>query len=588
MPAELAELLVREQDNHDWLHDELDLDAKHEPRFTDEDVAEARNARKVLGADLAYIDSVIPSMADLPDSVTIAGLHQDLVGAANLEQRIAGERLPAISMTAREPAARAEILLTIIEEVIEFFDATTDKRWLIRIFDLWRRDGLDSGSTRLFNELIPVMSAIADRRPDMLRNAVRAPPEAVGHLKVLEAVERAIRGKRPFSTVSFGKKEARDLVQQIEVQGRRPDSTEDWQKVCAYLTWRGEILGFSGKWIAISEEFDLPPLEDQGDRAGKWIADALSLLQKASRILQEHGPRMSLEVKELFPHGVDARTVAESKARAAALAEVIKLNLSKVRLAGSRAIRTDLINRVAVCSGAVIEQMKNFVENDLGNPDLNAQQTGDRWEAHCRELSRVHNLKRQLAEVGRVANLIQESGGVKWAQQLRTQPALNADDPLTPGAWRESWQWARISGYLRRIDGRDRIRELSRMRLEFEEDCRKTFGEVVKVGTYIGLKQNLTDYVLSALQRFTRALQRIPAGRHAKTGSLYRGFARTAMEQCYGAVPCWVMPTWRVSETLPAELGSFDVVIVDEASQSDIAALPALMRGNKLLIVGDD
>ena len=32
----------------------------------------------------------------------------------------------------------------------------------------------------------------------------------------------------------------------------------------------------------------------------------------------------------------------------------------------------------------------------------------------------------------------------------------------------------------------------------------------------------------------------------------------------------------------------FRPVIIDEASQSDITALPAVLRGHKLLIVGDD
>ena len=31
------------------------------------------------------------------------------------------------------------------------------------------------------------------------------------------------------------------------------------------------------------------------------------------------------------------------------------------------------------------------------------------------------------------------------------------------------------------------------------------------------------------------------------------------MENCYSAVPCWIMPTWRISEHLPAEIGSFDL-----------------------------
>lgn len=48
------------------------------------------------------------------------------------------------------------------------------------------------------------------------------------------------------------------------------------------------------------------------------------------------------------------------------------------------------------------------------------------------------------------------------------------------------------------------------------------------------------------------------------------------------------MPEWRVAEQLPAELATFELVIIDEASQSDITALPAILRGKKVLIVGDD
>lgn len=53
------------------------------------------------------------------------------------------------------------------------------------------------------------------------------------------------------------------------------------------------------------------------------------------------------------------------------------------------------------------------------------------------------------------------------------------------------------------------------------------------------------------------------------------------MQDAQGAVPCWIMSHNKVSETLPATLGSFDLVVVDEASQSDLWALPAVLRGKK-------
>ena len=55
-----------------------------------------------------------------------------------------------------------------------------------------------------------------------------------------------------------------------------------------------------------------------------------------------------------------------------------------------------------------------------------------------------------------------------------------------------------------------------------------------------------------------------------------------------GAVPCWIMDHSRISEAMPADIGAFDLVIVDEASQSDLWALPAILRGKTILVVGDD
>jgi very-short-patch-repair endonuclease len=60
------------------------------------------------------------------------------------------------------------------------------------------------------------------------------------------------------------------------------------------------------------------------------------------------------------------------------------------------------------------------------------------------------------------------------------------------------------------------------------------------------------------------------------------------MVDAQAAVPCWIMSHARISETLPATLGAFDLVIVDEASQSDLWALPAILRGKQILVVGDD
>ena len=55
------------------------------------------------------------------------------------------------------------------------------------------------------------------------------------------------------------------------------------------------------------------------------------------------------------------------------------------------------------------------------------------------------------------------------------------------------------------------------------------------------------------------------------------------------AFPCWCVTTYAVSDSLPLKPGLFDVAIIDEASQCDIAScFPILFRAKRAVIVGDD
>ena len=55
------------------------------------------------------------------------------------------------------------------------------------------------------------------------------------------------------------------------------------------------------------------------------------------------------------------------------------------------------------------------------------------------------------------------------------------------------------------------------------------------------------------------------------------------------AFPCWCVTTYAVSDSLPLKPGMFDVAIIDEASQCDIAScFPIMFRAKRAVIVGDD
>jgi hypothetical protein len=159
---------------------------------------------------------------------------------------------------------------------------------------------------------------------------------------------------------------------------------------------------------------------------------------------------------------------------------------------------------------------------------------------------------------------------------------------VLPLNWRDAWDHAAADAYLAAIDKRDKLVGLALEREQAEKRRQKCFAELVRERAFYVLDRRLSHSIKAALVEFISALKKIPKTPGAKTATVHRQAAREAMGRCYDAVPCWIMPTYRVAEQLPPEFGAFDLVIIDEASQSDVTELPALLRGRKLLVVGDD
>ena len=74
-----------------------------------------------------------------------------------------------------------------------------------------------------------------------------------------------------------------------------------------------------------------------------------------------------------------------------------------------------------------------------------------------------------------------------------------------------------------------------------------------------------------------------------KTNLQNRVLEKEDFKPLLSAFPCWCTTTYAISNSLPLKPAMFDVVIIDEASQCDIAScIPVLFRAKKAIIVGDD
>lgn len=141
--------------------------------------------------------------------------------------------------------------------------------------------------------------------------------------------------------------------------------------------------------------------------------------------------------------------------------------------------------------------------------------------------------------------------------------------------------------HLDRIEGRAELRSLGEHRRELETGLSRFYREMVAKSAWLATKKNATPRILQALAGYAIAVRKIGQGT-GPNATRYRRDARQAMFDAAGAVPCWIMNHIRISEAMPPEIGMFDLVIVDEASQSDLWTLPAILRGKRILVVGDD
>ena len=575
LPMELAEQIVRERNRFAWFPDSSDAIAGKSPSFGAEDVAAVRSARKALGADLRYLGKGLPSISDLPDRATVTAIHADLANAAKIE-RAREPDAPVLSSTATDTVARAEALLLAVEAIVDVHRICLETPWTRQLYLSWHRHGLDAKSVQPLSQMFASLGTHLERRTTLLAYGIAVPESAHADDDVVEAIGRAAANRRPFGLMPVGKSVARKQFAEIRILDRIPSSTEDSTKVAEYVGWKRDVAAEIARWRALASAFSLPEVSPNIDEACREIQAALEKVGIIAAAVRQRASVVTEETSRLFPRGLNHSNILADLDAAERAAEAISTELSRHKLASARHNLAQAIEKLTFCSGPIVQRLLDFLRSVVGNPDMPDGKVGEEWAALLVELARIRAHFPQLATVDRVAGLVAGSGAVKWAEYLRRDPVSMVDDPWTPDDWRDAWNWAHVEAHLRAIDGRARLQELDQRRRDADEEMRRQFHEVVRMRTLLTLKMRITQRVDAALQMFLTAIRRIGKGT-GKSASRLRRDARDAMEVSYAAIPCWIMPSGGRRE-LPAELGSFDLVIVDEASQSDITALPALLR----------
>lgn len=151
-----------------------------------------------------------------------------------------------------------------------------------------------------------------------------------------------------------------------------------------------------------------------------------------------------------------------------------------------------------------------------------------------------------------ITELIRDSGAQKWADHLIIDPAQASIDSLLPGNWRATWRLRRLENYLESSGVTEELRTLAREKKQIETDLARIYKETVEKRSWLSVAENATPNVRAALMAYMAAISKIGKGT-GKRAIRYRKDARQAASLAHAAVPCWIMPHYRVSESFPAD-----------------------------------
>ncbi len=174
------------------------------------------------------------------------------------------------------------------------------------------------------------------------------------------------------------------------------------------------------------------------------------------------------------------------------------------------------------------------------------------------------------------------------------QTCESYDQSYTDPVWDErfaafdgAWVWAKTDRWLDEMNDKERPKRIQRALDNSAVREREALKNLAAARAWQHCMSNLRERERMALIAWAQAVARIRSGT-GKYAESHRETARQKLDECRKAIPAWVMPLYQVVQTTRPGRQQFDVVIIDEASQSGPEALLLNYIADKLIVVGDD
>ncbi len=150
----------------------------------------------------------------------------------------------------------------------------------------------------------------------------------------------------------------------------------------------------------------------------------------------------------------------------------------------------------------------------------------------------------------------------------------------------EAWAWAQAKNWLENISSLE-YHTLNYRLNNLNTEKRKIIEEIVKLKVLRNLMERMTEEKRKHMIAWQQSMKRLGKGT-SKYIWKYRKDAQNHLDKIKDVIPAWIMPLYRIWDTIGCEKEIFDVLIFDEASQIGAEGISLLNLAKKVIIIGDD
>ena len=205
----------------------------------------------------------------------------------------------------------------------------------------------------------------------------------------------------------------------------------------------------------------------------------------------------------------------------------------------------------------------------------------EEYQETLEEANNFRNRKKEFDEICQIKEKLNDLLYLKLKKEI--------DNPLWEDRLRcfeEAWAWQRADLWLQEQEDEMSFKSLSEEKERLSKDQKQNMELLASEKAWISCLSQITDEDLSNLRALIQSIAKIGKGT-GKSASRHRKTAKKRMEECKTAVPAWIMPLYRVVENINPSAKPFDIVIIDEASQTGPDGFLINYLAKKIIVVGD-